>query len=157
MALNFQNVILVIFFIYFIRMLKKSSSVPPPTVTPIPPPQITGPPNPFQQNPSAPGGGVIIDGMPTNKKSINPIAESFNYLFPALSTTIKLSTADVLDRAAHGDYPTKKDIKTDFMTDYAYILPRELDVNYGMQNQKIVPSFKLRYETWWDKVSNYFY
>jgi hypothetical protein len=159
MALNFQNIVLVFFFIYFIKMLKKGNgtdSSPPPTITPIPPPPIVGPPNPFQQNPSAPGGGVIIDGMPNRK--VNPIADSLNYLFPVVSQTTKLAFGDVLDRAAHGDYPTKKDVKTAFMDDYAYILPREFQLAYGTGGKGTAKSaFKLRYDTWFDKISDYFY
>ncbi len=159
MALNFQNLILVIFFIWFMKILKKGNgtdSSPPPTVTPIPPPSIVAPPNPFQQNPSAPGGGVIIDGMPNRK--VNPIANSLNYLFPVVSQTTKMAFADTLDRAAHGDYPTKKDVKTAFLNDYAYILPKEFQLAYGSGGKQAARSaFKLRYDSWFDKISDFFY
>lgn len=162
MALDIQNVVLVLFFIYFIKMLKKNdsssssspSSSPPPTITPIPPPQIIGPPNPLQQNPSAPGGGVIIDGKRAKKE---PIATTLNYLFPVAAWTTKKSFEDVLNHAARGDYPTKQDVKTAFVNDYSYIYNSEFQYVYGGDRSKAKSDFQKRYDTWFDKISDYFY
>lgn len=70
------------------------SSSPPPTLQPLPPPPppdqpvIIGPQNPFQQNPSAPGGGVIIGNIPPQIKTF------FMYGFPAFYEAVERTYQD---------------------------------------------------------------
>ncbi len=159
--MEFSNIFKVVLFIYFIRLLRKNSSPPPPTVTPIPPtippPSIVGPENPFQQNPSAPGGGVTIGPGTGIGQAGMPIHSTLTYLFPVVSKTVRGSFIDTVDRAAHGDFPTKQDVKQGFINDYQYALPIQENLAYHGNTQVAKKAFSHRLNTWMDEVMGYFY
>ncbi len=163
--MDLSNLFTFFLFVYFIRILKEnnttsSSSSPPPTVTPIPPPSIVGPENPIQQNPSAPGGGVIIGpgkGIGQAGPSTMPIHSTLTYLFPVMTETARASFIDTVDRAAHGDFPTKKDVKQGFVNDYTYALPIQENLRYHGNTQVAKKAFSHRLDTWMDDVMSFFY
>lgn len=164
MALS--NVVTFLLFVYFIRMLRRDNQQPTTTITPIPPtqpppppPSIVGPQNPFQQNPSAPGGGVIIGpgtGIGQGGGTM-PIHSTLTYLFPVAAETAKASFIDTVDHAAHGDYPTKKDVKQGFINDYTYALPIEENLTYRGHKGVAKKAFSHRLDTWMDDVMGFFY
>ncbi len=159
--MEFSNLFTFILFVYFIRILKKNTSQPP-TVTPIPPtqpppPSIVGPENPFQQNPSAPGGGVTIGPGTGIGQAGMPIHSTLTYLFPVVSKTARGSFIDTVDRAAHGDFPTKQDVKQGFIDDYQYALPIQENLAYHGNTQVAKKAFSHRLNTWMDEVMGYFY
>jgi hypothetical protein len=150
-------------FILFVFLKNNTSSST--TITPIPPtqpppPSIVGPENPIQQNPSAPGGGVIIGpgkGIGQAGPSTMPIHSTLTYLFPVMAETARASFIDTVDRAAHGDFPTKKDVKQGFVNDYTYALPIQENLRYHGNTQVAKKAFSHRLDTWMDDVMSFFY
>lgn len=164
MAINFENLVLFVVFVYFMRMLKQKNQEPvdPPPTSPLPPPSIVGQQNPFQQNPSAPGGGVTIGGKPITTVPLNrekyddPIASSFNYLFPFASNDLKLAYLDTLDRTVRGDYTSKAQIKQNFINDYKYLTQADWNEYYKDNPQLWVSQFQPRYSSFMNKVTTFF-
>jgi len=148
------------------RMLKSKNQQPTTPTQPLPPPPIiTGPQNPFRQNPSAPGGGVIIgsgNGLGVNKYTTysrdvgDPIANTINYLFPIIGDDARHAYLDTLDRAVRGDFASKADIKQAFLSDYKFLVQSDWNQYYKNDPESWKPAFQERYSTWLDKATNYF-